>query len=492
MNRLNLIASVAIGACLVGLMSTPSYARRATVTETTPRSDVMNAYDQRLGKDVMAASAPTAGQDVAVIEKIRFRNQPGLCLFCSNVHNTDYFIQRSLTATWVSGLHRWVLHDADDDWYSFQAGSIASVQLGSKPSYDRGVLYSMIGAADSRRLLSVSNGGSVGNGGQVLTGTYGYTHVEALDNVTYTMTESVPTTYVPEQSASFAEVSGQIWSVDTGGHVAYHSERPWTNRGVIDASLGSNDAAARGYPVVEDGGGNFYYRTFKVTTTYVHEEHFQRVQYALRSSELATRVQLNQGSAFMAWIGGTEYQLRSGSSTVERLSEKPVVDLGMRTYSQAGDDSTVSVSNVVGSNPVFVTLRYTFQHDTGYVLEQYYVDRVATATYRQNLSLWTVRVDGSDYVVAFSGDDTSAYSGNVVHAPSSMTRPQYSVDGTGGAVVPGVPHDGSAPTGNSCIKGVNCPEPDVTPSGNTCIKGVNCPEPDVTPSGNTCIKGVTC
>jgi hypothetical protein len=494
MNRLSLSVGVALAAMLA--LSTPSYARDL-VSDPLAHTALMNQGDEPTGHmDVVAASPPAGGQNaIDVIENIHYKNVPPTCWsWGCQVHNTDYFIARKTSARWVAGLNRWILHDSDGNWYAFDTGNTSASILSGKPAYDVGARNAVMGAGDSRRLASVGDGG-MGNNGRVLAATYGYTHSEELAYVTYTMTEPVATTYVTEQSASFAYVSGQLWSVDTTGHVAYHNEKPWSDIGLRNSLLSSNDRAAGSYPGVTAGAilGNGNTRELIVTWTYVHEEDFQRVRYSIQTPVQAELVQLDSGSAYMAWINGTEYAVRTGSGGVERLARKPVVELGGRSYSLSGDSpAAVNVFDVVGSNPVLVTLRYNFLHDTQYVVQEYHVDRQATASYSQNLNLWLVNINGNQYAVAFDGDDTSSYSGSVVHAPSTFSRPALLVPGTGGAVVPGVP---SAPaSGNSCIRGVNCPPaPATTPNGNSCIRGVNCPPaPATTPQGNSCIKGVTC
>jgi hypothetical protein len=500
MNRLKISAGFLLAAMLA-LTSAPGYAG-SLQTDATPHASKMAQGDQRTGKTVVASTLPAAGQNgVAVTEKIYYRNVAGFCLFrCGGVHDTAYFIQRQVSAVWVQGLNRFIVQDSDGDWYAFDTGSAVAVNLHGKPSYDVGARTSAIGAGDSRTLATIGDGGA-SNSGRSLRATYKYTHAEALDNVTYSMAESVQTTYVPEQQAAFAYVSQQLWSVDGNGHVAFHSEKPWADEGQRGSVLSSNDRPLSDYPSVTAGGMSYNSRTFNVIWTYVHEQDFQRIRYNIQSTVQADLVQLDSGSAYMAWIGSSEFAADNGSSSVVRLSDKPIVHLGGRNSRYSNDSATaVDAINVIDSNPVLVTLRYTFSHDSQYVVSQYYVDRQVAASYSQNRNLWFVNVDGLDYVVAFSGDDTSSWSGNVVHAPSSISRPQYVVPGTGGAVVPGRPSN-SGTTGNSCIQGVDpgCGEaPAVTPQNNNCIVGVdqNCGRrsapPVVTPRGNTCIKGVDC
>jgi hypothetical protein len=499
MNRLKISVGIALAAMLA-LVSAPSDARPLQ-TDNAPHAKKISQGDQFTGKIVAASAAPTAGQNVVtVIENLNYRNEPGVCFFrCGGVHDTSYFVQRQVSAVWVLGVNRWIVNDPDGDWYGFDAGSTVAVRLNGKPSYDVGVRTAAMAAGDSRSLASVVDGGAL-NGGRALNANYTYTHPEALDNVTYTMDESVSTTYVPEQYASFAYIGQQLWSVDGSGHVSYHSEKPWADNGLRSSLLSPNDSTLGNYPTVTAGVGSFNsnYRTFNVTWTYVHDEDFQRVRYNIQSSAQADLVQLDSGYAYMAWINSTEYAVANGSNTVQQLTDKPVVHLGGRASRLAGDTSSaVNVIDVVGSNPVLVTLRYTFSHDSQYIVSEYYVDRQTLASYSQNQNLWVVNVDGLDYVVAFSGDDTSNWSGNVVQAPATVARPQYAVPGTGGAVVPGRPVNSRA-VGNTCIQGVDPGCGAAHAAHNSCIVGVDAgcrpaaPPVVATPRGNTCIKGVDC
>jgi hypothetical protein len=491
MNRLTLTASIALAA-MVALVSAPSYAARPIQNDTTPHASKMNDGDQFTGKDV-TASVPPSQDSFAATETIHYKNVPSSCWFrCGGIHDTTYVVQRQLTAQWVAGVKRWILQDPDGTWYAFDTGNTTAVQLNGKPSYDAGARTSVMGSGDSRVLARVDDGGPQ-NSGRALTAVYNYTHVEALANVTYTMAESVSTTYVPEQQASFAWIGQNLYSVDGSGHALYRSEKPWTDRGLRGSQLSSSDEK------LDTSVSYNSYLFFAVTRTYVHEEDFQKVRYSVQSSAQADLVQLDSGSAYMAWIDGNEYAVSAGSASVQRLNDKPVVHLGNRQSSLIGDAITATeVVSVAGNNnPVLVTLRYTFVNDDHYVTNEYYVETQYWASYNQN-GFWVMNVNGRDYVVAFDNDDTSSWSGNVVHAPSSIPRPSYVVPGTGGAVVPGRPVDDGAGNQNTCIQGVNCPqhreEHRAAPHGNSCIQGVNCPQDTapVTPKGNSCIKGVNC
>jgi hypothetical protein len=485
MNRIRLAAaSIMLGAILV-LGATPSFAARALVTDTLPHATLMGQRDQQTGKVVVAAALPVPGQhSVEIEETVHLRNVPGFCLFCS-VHNTDYFIRRRLSASWVDGLHRWILSDPDGTWYAFDTGSRVGSRLRGKPSYDVGQRTATMGANDSQSLASVGDGG-VANGGRLLNATYSCAHSESLNNVTYTMMIPVATTYVGNQQASFAKINGQLWSVDGGGHVAFHSERPWSDGGQRDALWSPDDRTSGDYPSVAADATSMsgQFRTLLIVRTYVHDEEFQQVRYTIQTSVQAELVQLDLGaSAYMAWIDRWEYSVAVGSSDVERLSTMPVVDLHGRSYAMAGDRASAPVVvDVSDSSPVRVTLRYVFAHRDTYVVREYYVDRVADASYNQNLNLWVVDIDGLDYAIGFDGDNTSSWSGNVVRAPERFSRPQYAVPRSGGAVVPGRPDYES-------------PEPEARQRGNSCIKGVDpdcgydAPAP-TTPAGNSCIKGV--
>jgi hypothetical protein len=489
MNRLTLTASIALAA-MVALVSAPSYAGRPIQDDTTTHATKMSPGDQFTGKYV-TTSVPPSQNTFAATETLHYKNVPPPCWFrCGGIHDTTYIVERQLTAQWVDGVKRWILQDPDGSWYAFDAGSTIAVSLNGKPSYDAGARTSVMGSGDSHVLARVEDGG-MQNSGRAMKAIYKYTHVEALADATYTMAESVSTTYVPEQQASFAWIGRNLYSVDGSGHTIYRSEKPWTDRGLRGSQISSSDGK------LDTSVRYNSYLFFEVTRTYVHEEDFQKVRYSVQSSAQADLVQLDSGSAYMAWIDGSEYAVSAGSASVQRLTGKPVVHLGGRQSSIAGDANTATyIVSVVGTPPpVLVTQRYTFVNDGHYVTSEYYVETQNWASYNQN-GFWVMNVNGSDYVVAFGNDDTSSWSGNVVRAPSTIPRPSYVVPGSGGAVVPGRPIDDGATNQNSCIQGVNCPQSTgpATPHGNSCIQGVNCPQDTapVTPQGNSCIKGVTC
>jgi hypothetical protein len=421
---------LAIGAVaalsLMTLAAQPSYAR--ATDQGGQRTEMIDRGDRLAGKDVQAASSPVSGQpSVTINETLHYVNEP----FWGWKHNTAYTMQRAMTATYVDRLGYYVLHDSEGDWYAFSPGSAAANKLPGKPQASLGAQARVLDSNDGGSLASVTAGSVIGGTPQ-LNVTYNYTHVEALDDVSYSTTSAIGTTFVGEQNAWYAWVSNHLYSVNTAGQVSALNDKPYVDRGAQNGLLGSDDSHGA-YPGVVSTGG-----VFLVTWNYQHEDTFEHVRYTVQQQVRPDYV--SEVNKYMAWIDGTEYQASPGFSVVERLSDRPVVDMGALNNPVPGDRSfRTDVFNVTNTN---VVVRFFYHHNEAYVAKDYYVERVGVMYYDQNYSVWMVALDGSSYAIAWDSDSVNDSSVTVLRAPAGSTRPEYVVpsntgDGMPAAVVPG-------------------------------------------------------
>jgi hypothetical protein len=419
------LAAVAAFA-LTTFAAQPSYAR--TTDQGGLRTSMIDSGDRMESKDVVANGVPVGGApSIGVTETLHYINEP----FWAWKHNTQYTIKRTVTATYVGRIGAFVVHDNEGDWYEFAPGNAGANKLPGKPQASIGAQPNVLDRNDRGSLAGVAPGGDV-NGTPQLSATYNYVHPEALDDVSYSVSVTVGTTFVADQNAWFANVSGRLYRVDHSGQVTALSDKPSIDRGELNTPISSNDSTAS-YPDVTFSGG-----FFEASWRHVHEEDFQHVRYTTRQEVRADFVP--EVNAYMAWIDGTEYSVSPGSSYVDRLNNRPVVQLGPQ-YSSLGYDRAVRV-DVYSVNDKDVVVRSYFHRNETYVAKEYYVDQRGVLYYNQNWQVWMVAINGTNYVVDFDSDNFSDPSVSVIHAPAGATRPQYSVPSTSGdglppAVVPG-------------------------------------------------------
>jgi len=287
---------------------------------------------------------------------------------------------------------------------------------------------------DNRSLASVTDGG-VNKGTHLLTATYGYRHSESLYDVTYNVSELVATTVDNDFGGKgFAFIAGVEYSVDQAGHVQRYSSKPVVDFGARASVLG-NDRSSDVYPSVTMSGG------FMVATrTYLHEEQFHVDRYTI--SQLVRVDFVPETNSYFAFIEGTEYEVAAGSSQVYRLSEKPTVNLGLRSTPFFGDRlSRVDVIRVTGTYPsLFVTTRYTYRQDESYISKRYSVDDTRLSVYDANRGASYVIVNGTTYWLQYDGDSFGWNDGTIVTVPSQFQRPTFVVPSTNGgppAAIPG-------------------------------------------------------
>lgn len=442
----------------------PSYAK--TTDQGGLRSSMIDRGDRLESKDVAANGVPVGGAaSIGVTETLHYINEP----FFFWSHNTEYTIRRSVTATYVGRVGSFVVHDNEGDWYSFAPGNASATKLSGKPQASIGSQPQVLDSNDRGALASVSSAGAV-NGTPQLSATYNYVHSEALDDVSYSVTVKVGTTFVQDQNAWFANVSGRLYRVDGSGQVTALNDKPSVDRGELSGPISSDDSTASDPDVTFSGG------FFEASWSHVHEEDFEHVRYTTREEVRADFVP--EVNAYMAWIDGTEYSVDPGSSYVDRLNHRPVIQLGPQ-YTSIGYDRAVR-EDVYSVNDKDVVIRYYFHRDETYVAKEYYVDQRGVLYYNQNWQVWMVAVNGSSYVVDFDSDTFDDPSVTVLHAPAGATRPQYSVPSTSGdglppAVVPGAdPGNNTAPPPGPTngIPG-RAPSgiPGRTPPANNCIPG---------------------
>jgi hypothetical protein len=464
MRGVGLAAVAAIG--LMTLTAQPSYAR--TTDQGGLRTQKIDNGDRLDSKDAQANAVPGNSQTLSVTETLHYVNEP----FWGWKHNTAYTIKRTVTATFANPVGYFVLHDNEGTWYQFTPGNANGVRLSGKPQASIGAQAQTLDRNDRGSLASVAPGNVVGGTPQ-LNATYNYSHSEQLDDVNYTVTSPVDTTFVADQNAYFARISGNLYRVDSTGRVAQLNDKPSVDRGAQPGLMDSSDSTGS-YPDVVANGGFFV-----ATTHHVHEDTFEHVRYTTQQEVRADYVP--EANSYMAWIDGTEYQAQPGSSDVYRLNQRPVVQLGQRQLSMQND--RVVRTDVFSVSSTNVVIRYYFHRNETYVAKEYYVERNGVMYYNQNWSVWMVAIDGQSYVVAFDSDNFSDPSANILHAPAGSQRPQYSVPSTSGdglppAVVPGADpsrgyNDTTPPPASNGIPGRSAPAgiPGRAPSGNNCIPG---------------------
>jgi hypothetical protein len=243
-----LAAFAAIG--LITLTAQPSYAK--STDQGGLRTQMIDRGDRLTGKDVAANAAPASGQSaVTVTETLHYLNET----FFFWSHNTAYTIKRTLTASYADRVGYFVLRDNEGDWYAFSAGSPAASKLPGKPQASIGAQPNVLDGNDRGSLSSVG-AGDVVSGQPQLKATYNYTHSEALDDVRYSVTGPVSTTFVPDQSAWFAYVSGNLYRIDNSGQVSQLNDKPSVNRGAQPSMISGSDSTST-YPDVVASGGFF-------------------------------------------------------------------------------------------------------------------------------------------------------------------------------------------------------------------------------------------
>jgi hypothetical protein len=390
------------------------------------RTQMIDSGDKLQSKDVAATVAPASGQQsVTVAETLHYVNEPVF------KHNTAYTINRTVVAPYVVRVGYFVVNDKEGDWYSINAGSQVASKLPGKPQATIGAQAGVLDINDQSALGPVT-AGDVVSGNPRLKATYNYTHVEPLDDVRYTVTSAVETTFVADQNAWYAWVSGSLFRLDNAGQVSQLNDKPSVDRGSLGNLISHSDSTGTNADVTFSGG------FFLATWHHVHEETFEHIRYTTKQEVRADFVP--EVNSYMAWIDGTEYQAVPGSSVVDRLNDRPVVQLGQRS-TNIGYDKAVraDVFNVSSTN---VVIRYYFHRNEAYVAKEYYVERTGVMYYNKNWSVWMVAIDGHSYVVGWDGDSSPDSSVPVLHAPAGSARPQYVVPSTSGdglppAVVPG-------------------------------------------------------
>ncbi len=448
-----------MGLAAVAAFALTIFAAQPSEAKTTDqgglRTSMIDNGDRMESKDVQANGAPVGGvPTVTVTETLHYINEP----FLFWKHNTQYQIKRTVTASWVDRVGYFVLHDNEGDWYQVRAGSAAATRLGGKPQANIGSQSTKLDGNDRGALATVKVGSSGGNTPS-LDVTYNYTHNEALDDVQYSVTGPQGTTFVSDQNAYFTWVGSNLYRVDQQGNLSRLNDKPSVTRGQQNGLIDRNDSTAT-YPDVTYAGG-----FFEASWQHVHEEDFQHVRYTTLQEVRGDYVP--ETNTYMAWIDQTEYSVAPGSSYVDRLNRRPVVNLGARS-TNIGYDRAVN-TDVYSVNNKDVVVRYYFHRDETYVAKEYYVDQRGVLYYNQNWSVWMVAIDNNSYVVAWDSDNFNDPSVPVLHAPAGSQRPQYSVPSTSGdglppAVVPGADPSGGGndvapPSSNGGIPGRANPAP---------------------------------
>lgn len=400
-------------------------------------SQPISSSDTVTSKEVVALSTPSKGvPSITVKETVRFLHKR---TFKSN---QIYTIQKNGTAEFVDRLSYWMFKDADNVLFRFNEGSNTGIKS-SRPSVHIGTRDSVLSSSDSSTVSSVA-AGNIEGAARTLVVTRLNTFVDIYNDVTYNLTERVNAEFVPQQSAHFAWVGGSLYKADSQGKVERLSQKPTAHLGVRTSKIAANDAFDSSSVIAGGVSFNGQSRNLIVSREFIHEEPYQRLRYSIQQNETATLVV--EQSAHMCIIGGNLYEVKLGSSTVSRLSSKPVARIGERVFKLGSFDRQVSVVVTplrlsTDHKAILVTVRRNFWHEETFQVKEYYLLSTEIAHYDSSFRLWTVRVDGRLYVVAFAGDVVNDPNVEVIHAPSDLPKPDVIVidgkDGNPPVVVPG-------------------------------------------------------
>jgi|GEM_PF-3717267 len=242
-----------------------------------------------------------------------------------------------------------------------------------------------------------------------VTRTYGHGTKEAIQIYRVAKTETAE--FVASQQAYMIWVDGTLYRFKDPYNIEnLGSKKP----DVVLKSLPANADLSSFYELVgsrrfEVGRASYDGRTVNVTVvrTFARDTKYVK-EYIHRSTDTIAEAVSSQ-DGWMFYMGSELYQVRS-NRTVEHLSSKPTVDLGIRRDMISGQDSEDRTKRVVKATGwsldkkhLVVSSEQHFLHETRFETEVYVLQRQQDAYYSSLYKCWAAEVAGDTYLFDLDG-----------------------------------------------------------------------------------------
>lgn len=279
------VAGIALIASL-SVMTGPAMA--AKVDDGGIRTSKIDPSDPVKERVAHAYTAPAIGDaKVSVSETFTFLHPHSF--WNPFGHDVKYKIQVTTSANWVSELNQWMLRDDEGGFIAFHEGQKPG-QVIAKPVIELGERSSAISTDDSNEIAKLGAGNISSNGNfRTINVTHRYKHEETYLDRAYTIRASFSAQWVPEQRAHMGWYQNQLYSVRMGSTDVRHlSSKAYSDLGTRFNKMDWNDnqinVSVAPYTLTSDG----YNVLLRVTRTYRHEDQFQRLDYDIIDTAMAT------------------------------------------------------------------------------------------------------------------------------------------------------------------------------------------------------------